>query len=135
MKIVPKNNFLDEVFDDIMAPVRPHNNPMRCDVYEKDGVYNIEVDVPGYNKEDVNIEANDGYITIKASKEEKKEENADKNGKKYFCHERRFGKLERSFYIGDMDADRIKAKMENGTLLVTIPKIDENESKKIINIE
>ena len=98
-----------------------------------DGVYNIEVDVPGYSKEDINIEAKDGYVTITADK--KIEPKEIHEGKKYYYHERRYGKAERSFYIGDMDADNIKAKMENGTLLVTIPKIDEKNTKKTITIE
>ncbi len=132
MKIVPMNNFFEDVFDDIMVPEKRHPNPMRCDVYEKDGVYNIEVDVPGYSKEDVTIETNDGYITIKASKSQENKE--EKNGKKYYYHERRFGKMERSFYIGNMDEDKISAKMENGTLIVTIPIMQEKDSKKIIEI-
>ena len=133
MKIVPRNYFLDDVFDDFMGPEKPHHNPMKCDVYEKDGKYNIEVDIPGYNKEEVNIEAKDGYLTISAEKKtEKKEDNEEK---KYFYHERRYGKVERSFYIGDMDTDKISAKMENGILKINIPKIEENSSKKTIEIE
>lgn len=133
MKIVPRNYFLDDVFDDFMGNERPHHNPMKCDVYEKDGKYNIEVDIPGYNKEEVKIESKDGYLTISAEKKiEKKEDNEDK---KYFYHERRYGKVERSFYIGDMDSDKISAKMENGILKIEIPKVEENNSKKIIEIE
>lgn len=133
MKIVPRNYFLDDVFDDFMGPERPHHNPMKCDVYEKDGMYNIEVDIPGYDKDEVKIEAKDGYLTISAEKKvEKKEENENK---KYFYHERRYGKIERSFYIGDMDTDKISAKMENGILKLNVPKIEENNSKKYIEIE
>lgn len=132
MKIMPRNYFLDDVFDDFMGPEKPHHNPMKCDVYEKDGMYNIEVDVPGYNKDEINVEAKDGYLTITAEKKIEKDEH---EGKKYFYHERRYGKTERSFYIGDMDSDKVKAKMDNGTLLVTIPKIEENNIKKSITIE
>lgn len=132
MKIMPRNYFLDDVFDDFMGPEKPHHNPMKCDVYEKDGMYNIEVDVPGYNKDEIDVEAKDGYLTITAEKKIEKDEH---EGKKYFYHERRYGKTERSFYIGDMDSDKVKAKMDNGTLLVTIPKIEENNIKKTITIE
>lgn len=133
MKIVPRNYFLDDVFDDFMENEKPHHNPMKCDVYEKDGKYNIEVDIPGYNKDEVNIEAKDGYLTVSAEKKiENKQEDKEK---KYFYHERRYGKVERSFYIGDMDTDKISAKMENGILKINIPKIEENNSKKIIEIE
>ncbi len=133
MKIVPMNNLFEDVFDDIVGSEKHRHNPMRCDVYEKDGVYNIEVDVPGYSKEEINIETNDGYITIKASKNDEYKD--EKNGKKYYYHERRFGKMERSFYIGNMDEDNIKAKMENGTLVVTIPMVQEKDTKKTIDIE
>lgn len=133
MKIVPRNYFLDDVFDDFMGNEKNHHNPMKCDVYEKDGKYNIEVDIPGYSKDEVNIEAKDGYLTVSAEKNtEKKEED---NNKKYYYHERRYGKIERSFYIGDMDTDKISAKMENGILKINIPKIEENNSKKIIEIQ
>ena len=133
MKIIPRNSFLDDVLDDFVGPDRPHHNPMKCDVYEKDGVYNIVVDVPGFKKDEVDVEAKDGYITISAEK--KMETREEREGKKYFYHERRYDKAERSFYIGDMDAENIKAKMDNGTLLVTIPKIEENNVKKSIEIE
>ena len=133
MKIVPRNYFLDDVFDDFMGPEKPHHNPMKCDVYEKEGKYNIEVDIPGYNKDEVKIEAKDGYLTVSAEK--KLEKNEEDNGKKYYYHERRYGKVERSFYIGDMDTDKISAKMENGILKIDIPKIEEKESKKLIEIK
>ena len=133
MKIVPRNYFLDDVFDDFMGSEKPHRNPMKCDVYEKDGKYNIEVDIPGYNKDEVQIEAKDGYITISAEK--KTEKNEENENKKYYYHERRYGRVERSFYIGDMDTDKISAKMENGILNVVVPKIEENNSKKLIEIE
>ena len=68
MKIVPRNYFLDDVFDDFMGSEKVHHNPMKCDVYEKDGKYNIEVDIPGYDKDEVKIEAKDGYLTVFAEK-------------------------------------------------------------------
>ena len=133
MKIVPRNYFLDDVFDDFMGSEKIHHNPMKCDVYEKDGKYNIEVDIPGYSKDEVKVEAKDGYLTVSAEKNvEKKDEN---NDKKYFYHERRYGRVERSFYIGDMDSDNISAKLDNGILKITIPKVEETNSKKLIEIE
>lgn len=128
MKLIPRNYF-DDMFDDFMAPST--TNAMRCDVYEKDGNYNIEVEVPGYKKEDIKIESKDGYLTITAHKKfEEKDE-----GKNYIHHERRYGKIERSFYIGDLKADNIKAKFEDGILKVTVPKVEEHDDKRIIEIE
>jgi HSP20 family molecular chaperone IbpA len=132
MKIVPRNYLFDDAFDDFLGPEKPHHNPMKCDIYEKEGVYNIEVDVPGYNKDEIEVEAKDGYVTITA---EKKFEKENHEGKKYYYHERKYGKAERSFYIGDMDEEKITAKLENGTLFVKIPRIEEKDTKKIIEIE
>ena len=132
MKIVPRNNLFDDVFDDFMGPEKPHHNPMKCDIYEKDGVYNIEVDVPGYKREEIEIETKDGYVTITVDKKFDKE---SVEGKKFYYHERKYGRHERSFYIGDMDEEKITAKLEDGVLIVKIPRIEEKNTKKIIEIE
>ncbi len=128
MKLMPRKYFLDDVFDDFMTQ---NNNAMKCDVYEKDGNYNIEVDIPGFKKEDIKVEAKDGYLTITAEKKEKE----DEENKNYICHERRYGKYERSFYLGDLKTDDISAKFENGILKVRVPKVEESENKKLIEIE
>ncbi len=128
MKLVPRSYF-DDVFNDFMAPSEA--NSMRCDVYEKDGNYNIEVEVPGYKKEDIRIESKDGYLTISAHKSSNEKE----EGKNYIHHERRYGKIERSFYLGELRTDDIKAKFEDGILKITVPKVEEHENKKYIEIE
>lgn len=126
MKLIPRNYFLDDVFDDLAS-----NNSMKCDVYEKDGAYNIEVDVPGFKKEDINIDVANGYLTVKASKHFDETE----KGKNYICHERRYGKFERSFYLGDLKTDDVDASFENGTLKIRIPKVEEPNDKKRIEIK
>lgn len=128
MKLMPRKYFLDDVFDDFMTP---SNNAMKCDVYEKDGNYNIEVDIPGFKKEDIKVETKDGYLTIVAEKKEKE----DEENKNYICHERRYGKYERSFYLGELRTDDISAKFEDGILKIKVPKIEETENKKLIEIE
>lgn len=105
MKLIPRKYFLDDVFDDFMTQ---NNNSMKCDVYEKDGNYNIEVDIPGFKKEDIKVEAKDGYLTITAEKKEQE----DEENKNYICHERRYGKYERSFYLGDLKTDDISANLK-----------------------
>lgn len=127
MKLIPRNYFLDDVFEDFNS----NNNSMKCDVYEKDDAYNIEVDVPGFKKEDINIDVDNGYLTIKASKHFDETE----KGKNYICRERRYGKFERSFYLGDLKTDDVEASFENGTLKIKVPKVEESNDKKRIEIK
>jgi HSP20 family protein len=99
-----------------------------CDIYQEDGKYHLEMDLPGYRKEDIHLETNKGSIIVSARKEEKKEE---KEGKKYIRRERTFGRVERSFYIGDIDEDNISAEFKDGILKVVIPTKVETEKKQI----
>ena len=127
MKLIPRNYFLDDVFEDFNS----NNNSMKCDVYEKDGAYNIEVDVPGFKKEDINIDVDNGYLTVKASKHFDETEKT----KNYICRERRYGKFERSFYLGDLKTDDVEASFENGTLKIRVQIIEESKDKKRIEIK
>ena len=123
-------NYLDGVFDDFFTPVRGDEmSKMRCDIYEKDGIYTMEMDIPGFNREDVKIEIDDNdYLTITAEKNsETNDEDSDKN---YVRKERSYGKYQRSFYVGDIDKDKIDAKFENGILKITMPKKEEEKSSK-----
>ena len=129
MKLIPRNYFLDDVFEDFNS----NNNSMKCDVYEKDGAYNIEVDVPGFKKEDINIDVDNGYLTISAEK--KNEVNEEDEKKNYIRRERVYGKYERTFYVGDLDQDKIDAEFNNGCLKITVPKKEEVENKKVIEIK
>ena len=104
---------------------------MNCDIYEKDGNYHLEMDIPGFKKNEISIECHKGTLTIKAKKDFKKEEH---EGKKYLRRERRFSAVERSFYLGDIDEDKIKAEFNDGTLKITVPSKAES-SKKMITIE
>ena len=116
------NNFLDSMDND---------KKMQCDIYEKDNNINIEMDIPGFNKEDINIEINKGNLVVTAEKNE--EENEDK---KYLRRERKFyGKYQRSFYLGEIDEENIEASFENGILKISIPKKTEEETKKLIAIK
>ena len=116
------NNFLDSMDND---------KKMQCDIYEKDNNINIEIDIPGFNKEDINIEINKGNLVVTAEKNE--EENEDK---KYLRRERKFyGKYQRSFYLGEIDEENIEASFENGILKISIPKKTEEETKKLIEIK
>ena len=128
-RLMPNKFYLDDVFDDFMFPTMKDSNfgKMKCDIYEKDGVYYLEMDIPGFDKKDVNIEVDENnYLTITA---EKSSEDEDKD-KNYIRQERSYGKYQRSFYLGDVDKENINASFENGILKVTMPKKEEVKSSK-----
>ena len=105
---------------------------MSCDIYEKDNKYHLEMDIPGFSREDIKIECHKGTITVSVEKQIENE-SQDEN-KKYIRRERKFGKYKRSFYLGDIDEDNIKAEFRNGTLILTVP-LKEETLKKEITIE
>ena len=130
MNLIPRSFFFDDDFDDFFKPVMRRND-VKCDIYEENGEYHIEMDIPGYDKKDINIEVKDGYLTVKASKEtEDKEET-----KNYIRRERVVGSFTKSFALGDVDTDKIDAKFENGILNVTIPKQEVVDNTKTIEIK
>ena len=95
---------------------------MKTDVKEKDGNYEVDIDLPGFKKEDVSVKLENGCLTVTASKGlDKDEENKDKSG--YIRRERWSGRCSGSFYIGeDVRPEDIKARMEDGILHLTMPK-------------
>lgn len=127
-----RNNIFDDLFN---APFFTRNeaNMMKTDIKEYDGGYELTVDLPGVKKEDIKAELNDGYLTISAENNTNKDEK-DENGK-YICRERYSGSYSRSFYVGDaITEEDIKAKFENGTLKLDIPKkeaLPEKQNKYI----
>ena len=128
MEIIPRKFYLDDIFDNFVTTNR---NEMKCDIFELGGNYHIEMDVPGYNKDDISIEVKEGYLTITAEKNN--EENIEE--KNYIKRERTYGKYQRSFYLGDLDSDNVEATFTNGTLKVVIPKKEKVENKKVIEIK
>ena len=128
MSLMPRKYYLEDFFDDFVS--QRDNSIMKCDIYEKDGNYKIELDVPGFDKKDIKIECKKGYLTITA-KRELKEENSDKN---YIRKERSYGEYTRSFYLGDIDASKIEAKFNNGTLMISVPQIEKQDNNTIIEI-
>ncbi len=109
---------------------------MKTDVTEHDDHYEIAIDLPGFKKEDVTIDLENGYLTVGAAKGVDKDEN-DKEGK-LIRQERYSGAMQRSFYVGEnVTEEDIKAKMEHGVLTPTIPKKETPKlpEKKTIVIE
>lgn len=129
MKIVPRNYYFDDLFDNFFSG---EESKMKCDIYEKEGNYVLEMDIPGYKKEDIKIECNKGNIVIIAEKENKMEEHDDK---KYLRRERIYGKYQRSFYLGDILEENISATFQDGTLKVIVPKMEEKDTRKYIEVK
>ena len=111
-------------------------NLMKTDIREHDIGYEVDVDLPGFKKDEINLELENGYLTVSAAKGLDKDEKDDKG--KYIRRERYAGAMQRSFYVGDtLTQEDIKAKYENGILSISIPKKDAQavETKKTIAIE
>ena len=133
----------DDFFDDFTRPARSivrYNSPttamMRTDIKELDDSYELDVQLPGYNKEDVEVEIKNGYLTVRANHTENTE---DKEDGKYIRKECYTGSCERSYYVGDkLTSDDVKANFANGVLQLTVPKEDklpEREQKQLVQIE
>ena len=111
-------------------------NIMKTDIREHDTGYELDVDLPGFKKDEISLELENGYLTVSAAKGLDKDEQ-DKKGK-YIRKERYAGAMQRSFYVGDaVTEEDVKAKFEDGILKLSIPKKDakEVETKKTIAIE
>ena len=112
-------------------------NLMKTDVRETESSYEVDIDLPGFKKDEIKAQLENGYLTVSAAKGLDKDEQDQKG--KYIRQERYAGAMRRSFYVGeDVTQDEIKAKYENGILRLTIPKKDAKpavEEKKHIAIE
>ncbi len=113
------NSFFDNVMD-------RSEIGFRTDVKEKDDKYIIDAELPGMDKEDINVEMDDNYLTITANNEHYEEE--EKEG--YIRRERKKGNYHRSFYIENIKEDGVEAEYDNGILEITLPKKEETVSKK-----
>ena len=119
-------SLFDEFFDDFARPVRsaarhttPSTSLMNTDVKETKEGYELDIDLPGYKKEDVKAELKNGYLTISAATNSTKENKEEK----YLRRERFYGSCSRSFYVGDDIAPKdVSAKFEDGILKITLPK-------------
>ena len=103
-------------------------NMMKTDVRETDGTYELDIDLPGFKKDEIDVKLNNGYLTISASK------GVDKDQKD---KERYSGQCSRSFYVGDIPSGDVHAKYEDGILKLSVPKADVKrlESHNAIAIE
>ena len=112
-------------------------NMMKTDIKEEENAYELEMDLPGFKKDEIKVSLEDGYLTISAAKGLDKDEQEKKTGK-YIRKERYAGACERSFYVGEgISQDDIKASFQHGILKLFIPKEPEKsvEEKKYVAIE
>lgn len=139
MPSIFRKGFIDDVFEDDFFGdnLKKQNSFGKTDIKELKDNYLLEIELPGFNKEDIKAEINNGYLIVTATHNENKDEK-DKEGK-YIRKERYTGHFTRSFYIGDnITQEDIKGKFENGLLKLEVPKKDIKESveeKKYIQIE
>ena len=138
MMLVPRRNSFD-LFDDFFKDdffTRRQPALMKTDIKEKNDKYVIEMDLPGYEKENINLTLENGYLEISASVV--KEDNSD-DDEKFVRQERFYGECSRSFYVGDeLTEEDIHAEFKNGILKIELPKKDETKQlpkAKTIEIE
>ncbi len=138
MMMIPRRHdfdLWDEMFRDPFF-TESESKLMKTDIKEKKDKYVIDIDLPGYEKDGIKIEIQDGYLTVHA-KVDKSEDDSEKG--KYVRKERYTGECSRSFYVGDnVKEEDIKAKFTNGTLRLEIPKKEDKKElpeKKYIPIE
>ncbi len=110
---------------------------MKTDIMEKDGGYELTIDMPGVKKENVKAELNDGYLTVSTNSDYTNDEKNEDG--RYIRRERYSGSFSRSFYVGStLKQEDIKAKFEDGTLRLSVPKkeaLPETETSRFISIE
>ncbi len=137
-----EDNFVDSFFDDAFRfpfnTLQKSKVPgMNVDVQEFDDRFIMDIELPGYAKEDIQADLKDGYLNVSANRTDKKEEK-DEEGR-YIRRERYCGQCQRSFFVGEnITQEDIKANFRDGILKLVIPKKEnkpEVEEKKYISIE
>ena len=140
-------NLFDEFFDDFPMPREFRNidhrlygknaaREMKTDVHEHEDHYEVDIDLPGFKKDEITLSLEEGYLTVNAAKGLDKDE-TDKKGR-MIRQERYAGSMQRSFYVGDaLTEEDISARFENGVLSLNVPKREAKKmpEKKVIMIE
>ena len=129
MMLMPRRDFdlFDNFFRDDDFFTKRQNNLMKTDVKELSDKYEVKIDLPGYEKENINLSLNNGYLEISAKMD--KEDNEEEE--KYVRRERFVGECSRSFYVGDdITEEDIDAEFKNGILKIEIPKKENNQDQK-----
>jgi len=140
--------FGENLFDDFFGrdfdlfPMRPDRDPlygkhtknlMKTDVRETESTYELDIDLPGFKKDEVSVDLKDGYLSISATKGLNRDEQ-DKQGR-YIRQERYAGTCSRSFYVGEnLEPTDVSAKFEDGILRLSLPKREQKQLPKSTSI-
>ncbi len=126
-------NFFDDAFENFFSPVffKGTEHSMKTDLKETEKEFELSIDMPGYDKKDISLTLENGYLTVEAKREEKEEDS-----KNYLRRERSFS-CSRSYFVGEgVTEEDVKAKYNNGTLILNVPKKEKQiPQKKNIEIE
>lgn len=121
------DNIFDNFFNDnFFYPANFNAGGFRVDLKEDDKNYLIEADLPGIDKDNIQIDYENNYLTISAKREDVKEDNSDN----YVRKERHYGEFRRSFYIDNVDENKIDASFKNGVLALNLPKKEITDSQR-----
>ena len=119
------------MIEDFFTPKSLERATFKLDVHDTEKEFVIEAELPGVPKDEISLNTNDGVLTISVSRDETKE-----NERKKFLHkERRVTSMSRSIYLKDINAQDVKAKLDNGVLTVTVPKLEKQITDQKIEIE
>ena len=125
------NSVLDDFFSDMWSPKLDYStDTFKMDVQDMEESFVIEAEMPGIQKDEINLEMEENTLRIEVKREEIKEENE----KNYVHKERKFTSMSRKIYLRDVKEDEIDAKLENGVLTITVPKVERAEKVKQIDI-
>lgn len=115
------DEFFDKFFNYPYAKMGRNLQKMKTDIVETKDRFEIKIDIPGYEKNDIKVHVGDNYLTVYVNKEEEETTTEPKDGR-YIYRERYIGTASRSFYIGNVKEEDIKANYKNGTLTLDFPK-------------
>ena len=125
------SNIFDDFFSDMWSPSVSHSSEtFKMDIQDNDSSYLVEADLPGVNKDEINLQLEENVLTIQVSREESDEQEQNN----YVRRERKISSMNRSIRLADVKSDEIDAKLENGVLIITVPKVSKSEKVKQIEI-
>lgn len=122
-------SFNDFFSDDFFMPLKNSTMSFRTDIRETDQSYLVEAELPGFQKEDIEIGYANPYLTIKAVRKE--DNSVEDNDQHMVRRERRYGEYVRRFYVEDINEDNIRASLKDGVLSLEIPKRPQTQTRRI----
>lgn len=125
--------FDDGFYQDFVPSLQKDLKSLRTDITESNDAYYVEADLPGFEKNNIEIEIENNQLTIRAKREDGKEERDEED--RIIRKERHFGEFARSFYIENIDEKKVDAILEDGVLKITLPKLKPDNNSKARRIK